>query len=112
MFSSAQGILLNLDPRSANGGKNAASAIPSISLATLDDEGPPVRRLTAHEILLVSAKWKAKGRAGDENAMRVAEALEWVARRRAGETRPKPLMKVFARRISAWMGRSHSAQTH
>ncbi|MBS0455217.1 MAG: hypothetical protein JSS14_28295 [Proteobacteria bacterium] len=74
------------------------------------DEGPPVQRLTAREIHLLSAKWKARGHAGDETALRVAQALECVAKRRAGK-KPKSL-KVLAGRISAWMSRSAIARTH
>ena len=67
------------------------------------DEGPPVQRLTADQIRSASAAWRARGRAGDEAASRVAEALEWLAQRRASEEGPKP-MKALAGRISAWMG--------
>ena len=109
MFSSTPGLPLAFHPRSADGGKHAASALASGSLATLD-EAPPVRRLTAGEIHLVSLKWRARGRAGDETAMRVADALEWVARRRAAEKKPKSL-KVLALRICARMGLNQAART-
>lgn len=110
MFSSSQGLLLDFNPRSGKGGKHAASTPAPDGLATVD-EAPPVRRLTAGEIHRVSLQWKARGRAGDETALRVAEALEGVARRRAIESRPKPLA-VLARHISGWMGLSNSARTH
>ena len=109
MFSSTQGLPLIFSPRSAKGGKNAASALAPGSLTAID-EAPPVRRLTAGEIHLVSLKWRARGRAGDETAMRVADALEWVARRRAAEKKPKSL-KVLARRICARMGLNQAART-
>ena len=109
MFSSAPSLPLIFSPRFAEGGKSAASAFAPSSLGAVD-EAPPVRRLTAGEIHLISLEWKAKGRAGDETAMRVADALEWVARRRASEKKPKPL-KVLARRLCAWMGPDRSART-
>lgn len=109
MFSSTPSLSPIFSPRLAKVGKNAASALAASRLAPVD-EAPPVRRLTAGEIHLISLKWKAKGRAGDENAMRVAEALEWVARRRASEKKPKPL-NVLARRLCAWMGSNRFART-
>jgi len=73
------------------------------------DEGPPVQRLTARQIRSVSATWRARGQAGDDTALRVAEALDWVAERRAGEESRS--RKTLAGRVSAWMGLSESAST-
>lgn len=109
MFYSTPGLPLIFGPRSAKGGASAASAFAPSSPATVD-EAPPVRRLTAGEIHLISLQWQARGRAGDETALRVAEALEGVARRRAGENKPTPL-KVLARRLCAWMGPNRAART-
>lgn len=87
---------------------------PELSLAVQmrpSDDGPPVQRLTARQIRSVSAQWRARGRAaGDETALRVAEALEGVADRRASEE-PRPL-RVIAGRISAWMGLGEFVRTH
>lgn len=97
MFASTQLAPLVMHPRSSASGDDAL-------------DGPPVQRLTARQIRSVSATWRARGRAGDATALRVAEALEWVANRRASEE-VKPL-KVLAGRISAWMGLGDSARTH
>lgn len=72
-------------------------------------DSPPVQRLTASQIRAAGAPWRARGRAGDESAQRVADALEWLAERRASEE-PNSL-KLLAGRISAWMGLHESASS-
>lgn len=101
MFSSTLGFPLLLRPRFLAGRGANASSLP---LAAADPD-PPVQLLTPRQIRSVSANWKARGHAGDETALRVAEALEWLADHRAGEASRS--RKTLAGRISAWMGLTH-----
>ena len=101
MFTSTPGFPLTLRPRFLAGGRSSASSLP---LAAADAD-PPVQRLTPRQILSVSANWKARGHAGDETALRVAEALEWLAEHRASEESRS--RKSLAGRFSAWVGLTH-----
>lgn len=109
MFFSAQDNLPGTRLPLPNGGKGDGSVFRSRAPAAAD-EGPPLQRLTAQQIRSVSARCRAKGRAGDETALRVADALDWVAARRA--TQEPKHFKALAGRISAWMGLADPARSN
>lgn len=111
MFSSTPGFPLALRPRpSFRRGAKAPHAPRPGSPGAAADTDPPVQRLTPRQIRAAGETWKARAPAGDESALRVAAALEWLAEHRASEE-ARPPRRSLAGRISAWMGLAESSRT-